>query len=340
LLHVKPTRDANNRASRRDNWWLFGENQPKMRSAISGLGRFIATADTAKHRIFQFLESSVICDDKIVVIGVEDAFVLGTLSARMHVIWALGAKVRLGVGDDPVYATTKCFDPFPFPAADDLQKRRIRSIAEDLDAHRKRVLTEHPHLTLTGLYNVLEKLRAGTAPGALDTADRRIFDDGLVLILKEYHDALDEAVAAAYGWPADLGDNEILARLVALNQDRVREEAAGQVRWLRPDYQIPRFGSVRDKLDLTGGAMNQAAAEAATGPKPAFPGNELEQTAAVLSVLSTVSEPASATALAVRFRQGRRVLPQVEAVLAALVRVGGLVTSPDGGRSFLPRRAA
>jgi hypothetical protein len=34
------------------------------------------------------------------------------------------------------------------------------------------------------------------------------------------------------------------------------------------------------------------------------------------------------------------VLPQIEAVLAALVRVGGRVTSPDGGRGFLPRRAA
>ena len=48
----------------------------------------------------------------------------------------------------------------------------------------------------------------------------------------------------------------------------------------------------------------------------------------------------SATALAARFRQGRRVLPQIEAVLAALLRIGGLVHTPDGGRSFLPRRAA
>jgi hypothetical protein len=57
-------------------------------------------------------------------------------------------------------------------------------------------------------------------------------------------------------------------------------------------------------------------------------------------VLSRDTDPAGATALSMRFRQGRGVLPQVEAVLAALVRVGGLVTSPDGGRSFLPRRAA
>jgi hypothetical protein len=216
---------------------------------------------------------------------------------------------------------------------------RIRAIAEELDAYRKRVLEEHPHLTLTGLYNVLEKLRAGTAPDALDIADRRIFDDGLVLILKELHDRLDVEVAAAYGWPADISDNDILARLVALNHERVLEEAAGAVRWLRPDYQIPRFGTERDRLALTGGAMREPAAVAA-GPKPAFPSSELEQTAAVMSVLSSITAPATPTALAARFRQGRRVLPQVEAALAAMMRVGGLVNSPDGGRSFLPRRGA
>ena len=115
-----------------------------------------------------------------------------------------------------------------------------------------------------------------------------------------------------------------------------REKSAGSV----PDYQIPRFGSAREKLALTGGAMREPAAAAATGPKPSFPTSELEQTAAVLSVLTSITAPVTPTALAVRFRQGRRVLPQVEAVLAALVRVGGLVHSPDGGRSFLPRRVA
>ena len=45
-----------------------------------------------------------------------------------------------------------------------------------------------------------------------------------MLILKELHDKLDAAVAEAYGWPAGLSDNDILIRLVALNQQRAREE--------------------------------------------------------------------------------------------------------------------
>jgi type II restriction/modification system DNA methylase subunit YeeA len=42
--------------------------------------------------------------------------------------------------------------------------------------------------------------------------------------LANAHKALDEAVAAAYGWPADLSDDEILARLFALNQERAAAE--------------------------------------------------------------------------------------------------------------------
>ncbi len=334
-LAVSGTKDAE--AYTRE-WWLFGKPRQELRPGLEGLPRYVATVETAKHRTFSFLDASILPDNRLLAVCSSDSFILGVLSSRLHITWALATGGSLE--DRPVYTKTRCFDPFPFPAADDLQKQRIRVIAEDLDAHRKHVLAEHPHLTLTGLYNVLEKLRAGTAPDALDTDNRRIFDDGLVLILKELHNRLDAAVAAAYGWPADLSDNDILVRLVALNQERVREEAGGKVRWLRPDYQIPRFGTERDKLALTGGAMREPATAAAAGPKPSFPTRELEQTAAVLSVLTAVTAPVTPTALAARFRQGRRVLPQIEAVLAALVRVGGLVHSPDGGRSFLPRRVA
>ena len=57
------------------------------------------------------------------------------------------------------------------------------------------------------------------------------------------HQQIDAAVAAAYGWPADLPPAELVTRLVALNAARVAEEQAGTIRWLRPDYQIPRYGA-------------------------------------------------------------------------------------------------
>ena len=336
---VKPERDKNNRQTYKDSWWIFGEPRGELRPALDGLRRYIATVETTKHRVFQFLDASILPDNKLIAVGSDDAWILGNLSSRIHAAWALRAGGWIGMGNDPVYVKSRCFDPFPFPAADDLQKQRIGVIAEDLDAHRKRVLAAHPHLTLTGLYNVLEKLRAGLAPDALSPPDRRTFDDGLVLILKEYHDNLDKTVAAAYGWPADLPDTDILARLVALNAERAREESEGLIRWLRPAYQIPRFGNAKDKLALTGGAMREAQAIAAKGTKPSFPADNVEQTAAVMAALAVLSAPLGAEAMATRFRQGRRVLPQVSAVLASLARMG-FVASLDGGRTYALRRVA
>ena len=243
----------------------------------------------------------------------------------------------LGVGNDSVYVKSRCFDPFPFPAATDAQKAAIGAIAEELDAHRKRVLAAHDHLTLTGLYNVLERLKAGAKPDDLDAKERRIFDDGLVLILKELHERLDAAVAEAYGWPADLPEEEVLARLVALNKERAKEEARGKVRWLRPDYQIPRFGSAKEKQEQLEADFGEAAAPKA-GPKPAFPAEEGAQTALVIAALTSAEGAMDAGAIAATFKQGQKVRPAVQSVLTALSRLGLVSGAPGSG--FLWRRAA
>jgi hypothetical protein len=259
------------------------------------------------------------------------------LSSRIHIVWTLAQGGTLE--DRPRYTKSQCFDPFPFPDANNIQKQNVRVIAEELDAHRKRVLAEHPYLTLTGLYNVLEKLQAGTKPNDLDERDRAIFDDGLVLILKELHDRLDAAVADAYGWPAYLSDDEILSRLVTLNKQRSAEEKRGLVRWLRPDYQIPRFAKGVDK-QATEEEGAQAAAElvAAVEQKPSFPTGAVEQTAAVFGALAAASLPLDAKGLAVQFKRTKATEKKVGEVLASLLRLG-YVTSEDG-KTFALRRVA
>jgi hypothetical protein len=272
----------------------------------------------------------------LVAVGIDDGFHLGVLSSRIHVQWALRAGGWLGVGNDPRYSKSRCFDPFPFPAATEAQKADIRAIAAELDAHRKRQQEAHPALTLTGMYNVLERLRAGVSPEALEPAERVIFDDGLVLILKELHDRLDVAVAGAYGWPADLTDEEILARLVALNKERAEEEARGKVRWLRPDYQIERFGTPTQKAEQFEADLVGMAEET---QKPLFPRDDMSQTAVVMAALASAGGPLNSAAIAAGFRQGRRIEPKVIAVLVALTRMG-LLSSADGGKSFQLQRAA
>ncbi|XUY26298.1 class I SAM-dependent DNA methyltransferase [Agrobacterium sp. rho-8.1] len=337
LVTVKPERDKNPEVSRRLNWWLFGRRNTETRGFLASETKYIATVETMKHRIFQFLDTSVVPDNKLVAIGLSDDFSLGVLSSGSHVIWAIRTGSWLGVGNDSVYVKSRCFDSFPFPDATDTQKATIGAIAEELDAHRKRVLDEHPHLTLTGLYNVLERLKAGARPDELNEKERRIFDDGLVLIIKELHERLDAAVADAYGWPVDLAEEEVLARLVALNKERAKEEKRGLVRWLRPDYQIPRFGSDKEKAEQIDADFGEAAV-AKAGPKPSFPTDERDQTPAVLHQLMDAEGPIDAADIASSFKQGRKCLGAVQAVLNALSRMG-LVSTVDGKR-FAWRRVA
>jgi restriction-modification enzyme MmeI-like protein len=335
LTAVKPERDINRDKDISSRWWLFGRTRDEIRPALVGLTRYVATVETAKHRVFQFLDESILPDNKLLIIAVDDAFRLGVLSSFIHLIW-VGARGAL-LEDRPVYVKSECFDPFPFPDADNIQKGKIRVIAEELDAHRKRVLTEHPHLTLTGLYNVYELLRAGIKPDGLDAHDRRIFDDGLVLIMKELHDKINVAVAEAYGWTTDLSDDEILTRLVALNKQRSQEERRGLVRWLRPDYQIPRFGKTVDKQAAKEeGAQVAAELIATVEQKPTFPSGAVEQTAAVFAALATASEPLDAKGLAAQFKRTKTTERKVGEVLASLARLG-YVTSEDG-KTFAMRR--
>ncbi len=198
LTHVKPERDQNNRDIYRINWWIFGEPRRDFRPALKDITRYIVTVETSKHRFFTFLDKAILPDNKLIAIASEDAFVLGILSSSSHVLWSLKTGSWLGVGNDSVYVKSKCFDPFPFPALEEgALKQRIRDLGERLDAHRKRQQELHPGLTLTGMYNVLEKLRAGET---LNAKEKQIHDQGLVTLLRQIHDELDKAVLEAYGW--------------------------------------------------------------------------------------------------------------------------------------------
>lgn len=243
LQRVKPERDANNRASYRDNWWIFGEPRSALRPAIAPLARIIVTTRTARHRIFQFINSHIIPESEVVCIALDDAFFLGVLSSRLHIVWSLATGSRLGVGNDPRYNHSLCFNPFPFPDCTEKQKQKIRDIAEELDAHRKRQQAKFPDLTLTDMYNVLEKLRRidrGELTHAdISPKDKTIHTRGLIAILKQLHDDLDFAVAQAYNWPPNLLEDQLLQNLVKLNHQRAQEEAQGLIRYLRPTLQNP-----------------------------------------------------------------------------------------------------
>ena len=151
-------------------------------------------------------------------------------------------------------------------------------------------------------------------------------------VLRELHDELDAAVADAYGWPADLPDEDILARLVALNAERVEEEKQGNIRWLRPEYQTKSKTdrkAVQTKIDIdipvepaTKGKKGKVA-KAKTGPKVPWPTDLLEQTQAVRGMVSTLQDagaPITPDAVAGRFTRAPRA--RVQEILQALETLG------------------
>lgn len=236
----------------RENWWVFGRPRGALREALKGLpsegsDRFIVTPETSRRRYFTFLDGGTVPDNKLVVVASNDAYVLGVLSSRIHVAWMLAVGGRHGIGADPVYVKSQCFDAFPFPDAIKIQRDRIADIAEKIDIHRKDRQAKYPKLTLSKMYAVLYLADHDVAiyqPKELKTkedrdmaANKKVYDDADIPTLKKLHDALEEAVAEAYGWSVDMSTEDLLSNLLELNQKRAIEEESGLIKWLRPDFQ-------------------------------------------------------------------------------------------------------
>jgi len=262
----------------------------------------------------------------IYAISSPDPFILATLSAKIFEVWCL--KFGGTLETRPRFNSDNTFFPYPFPAATEQQKTHLRPLGERLDAFRKERLAEHKSLTMTKLYNVLEKLRRDQA---LNEKEKAIHEMGLVSVLKQIHDDLDKAVADAYGWPVDLSDEQILERLVALNKERVAEERRGLVRWLRPEFQAPKE-AVRKPQQVEA----ELIVVEETTTRPAFPKTPGEQVSAVRTMLAAEGKPIKAGELARRFKQGKKVEDRVAELLQIMAAIGQAQTE-NGSRYFAGR---
>jgi hypothetical protein len=205
--HVLPIRETR-RDDYRGMWWQYARPRPEMRAALQGKNRYIATPGVSKHRLFVWASQEVLCNQGTLVFARDDDAFFGILHSRFHEVWALKLGTRLETR--PRYTPTTSFETFPFPAdflssdsrfpTPDSRFTVIADTARDLVQKRDRWLNpegasvaELKTRTLTKLYNARPAW------------------------LADCHARLDAAVAAAYGWPADLTDDAILERLLALN---------------------------------------------------------------------------------------------------------------------------
>ena len=204
VANVKPGRDNNRDRRFRNFWWLHGRPRIEMRQALEGLERYIGTSMVSRHRMFRWIDGEVLPDATIIVLARDDDYFFGVLQSRIHTLWASAMGSQLREAQSGLrYTPTTCFETFPFPHPTDAQRDAIAAAAAELNRLREGWLnpegiaaTELRRRTLTNLYN--------QRPTWLSNA----------------HAALDGAVSAAYGWPADLADGELLERLLALNLER------------------------------------------------------------------------------------------------------------------------
>ena len=214
--HVYPVRSQNRRAAYAEKWWQYAEPRPGMREALKRRSRFIATPGVAKHRIFVWMSLEVLCNQGTLVFARDDDYFFGILHSKLHELWARGTGTQLREAESGFrYTPTSTFETFPFPwppgqePVEDLRVEAIAAAARTLAEQRDRWLSPSDadaaglkQRTLTKLYN--------ERPTWLGLTHRR----------------LDQNVLDAYGWPHNILDEEILARLLALNGERATVQIA------------------------------------------------------------------------------------------------------------------
>ena len=232
--HVKPARQKNRERVRREFWFRHGRPRPKMWKALDGLSHFILTPRDAKHRLFVWCDARVCPGSGTIAIARDDDTTFGILYSRFHEAWSLRLGTALGKGNDPRYTPTTTFSTFPFPvglspdipAADYAAHPHAIAIAE---AARRLVKLRDRWLNPPEWVEWIDEpvqgypkrpvLRCKDAEKQLKARTLTKLYNARPQWLEDAHASLDAAVAAAYGWDAEISEDDALARLLEMNAD-------------------------------------------------------------------------------------------------------------------------
>lgn len=226
------------RATARDEhaqqrWWEPYWPRPELRRKLATLSRYIVTPETAEYRNFVWLQLPILPDKNLIVIARDDDETFGILHSRFHEAWSL----RLGTSleDRPRYTSTTTFLTFPFPESltpnipaknyeNDPRAIAIAKAAKRLDELRNawlnppdlidivpEVVTGYPDRILPKNEAAAAELKKRTLTNLYNARPQWLADA---------HRDLDAAVAAAYGWSADISEEDALAKLLELNLAR------------------------------------------------------------------------------------------------------------------------
>ena len=237
--HVHPVRQRNRRDAYREYWWRHVEPRQGMWAALTDLSRYVGTTLVSKHRVFTWFDVRICPSNTVIIIARDDDTTYGILHSRFHELWSL----RLGTSleDRPRYTPTTTFETFPFPpgltpdipAAD--YAADPRSMAVALEARRLIALRDrwlNPPEWVEWVdepvpgYPKRPVPRDEDAAMALKKRTLTNLYNARPQWLADAHEALDAAVAAAYGWSADITDDDVLQKLLAMNMDSTSARAS------------------------------------------------------------------------------------------------------------------
>ena len=256
-------------------WWQFQHPRRELYTAIAGLERVLAVGRVGQHASFTFLKAGMVFSEQLIVFPLSTQGSFCALQSRPHELWArfFGSTM----GDGLRYTPSDCFETFSFPP-NWQNDPTLESAGQTYYDFRAALMVRNDE-GLTKTYNRFH-----------DPNER----DPDILHLRELHAAMDRAVLDAYGWtdiPTDCdffldyeideetwGDkkkpyryrwpdavrDEVLARLLDLNQKRYQEEVAAGLHG-KPDKApgSPKKGAA--KAPRTTKAPAKSTAPAATG---------------------------------------------------------------------------
>jgi hypothetical protein len=185
---VKGTRGSHSTAP----WWLFERLRGELYAASGAYEWVLSISCISNTLAFARLSTDMVFSHKLIIflLGFSSAFSL--LQSRPHEFWA--RAFASSMKDDLNYSPSDCFETFPFPAAlldfavSDLtqasHRQALDSIGERYHHYRADLMIAHNE-GLTSTYNRFH--------------DPSETSDG-ILELRRLHDAMDQAVLAAYGW--------------------------------------------------------------------------------------------------------------------------------------------
>ena len=184
-------------------WWQFYDYRPGTIAAINSVPRWVTCSRTTKRSIFEFVSHEVHADTKLMVFPLPDDYSFGILQSGLHWAWIVARGGTLE--SRPCYTSDTVFDTFPWPQSPTAkQARAVADAAIALRTLRREIMARLGY-SLRDLYRTLDD--PGSNP------------------LRDAHAALDTAVRAAYGMPADA---DVLGFLLELNLACAAREKAGE----------------------------------------------------------------------------------------------------------------